>query len=64
MTFAINNALEIQEKKRLERKEIKKKKKEEEAVIMKKQKEEEEVKKKVMNAVNIPRQGEWDFCFR
>jgi hypothetical protein len=64
ISFAINNALEIQEKKRLERKEIKKKKKEEEAVILKKQKEEEEVKKKVMNAVNIPRQGEWDFCFR
>jgi hypothetical protein len=31
---------------------------------LKKQKEEEEVKKKVMKAVNIPRQGEWDFCFR
>lgn len=64
MTFAINHALEIQEKKRLARKEEKKKKKEEEAVLLKKQKEEEEVKKKVMKAVNIPRQGEWDFCFR
>ena len=64
ISFAINHALEIQERKRLARKEEKKKKKEEEAILLKKQKEEEEVKKKVMKTVNIPRQGEWDFCFR
>jgi hypothetical protein len=64
ISFAINHALEIQEQKRMARKEQKKKKKEEEAILLKKQKEEEEVIKKVMKAVNIPRQGEWDFCFR
>jgi len=64
MTFAINHALEIQENKRLARKEEKKKRKEEEAIILKKQQEEEEIKKKVMNAISIPKQSEWEFCFR
>lgn len=62
--LAVANALELAERKRLERKEIKKKKKDEEAVLLKKQQEEEVIKKKVMNAVQIPRKSEWEFCFR
>ncbi len=62
--LAVANALELAEKKRLERKEIKKKKKDEEAVLLKKQQEEEVIKQKVMNAVQIPRKSEWEFCFR
>ena len=62
--LAVANALELAEKKRLERKEIKKKKKEEEAILLKKQQEEDIIKKKVMNAVQIPRKSEWEFCFR
>ena len=62
--LAVANALELAERKRLERKEIKKKKKDEEAVLLKKQQEEDIIKKKVMNAVQIPRKSEWEFCFR
>ncbi len=62
--LAVANALELAERKRLERKEIKKKKKDEEAVLLKKQQEEEVIKQKVMNAVQIPRKSEWEFCFR
>ena len=62
--LAVANALELAERKRLERKEIKKKKKDEEAVLLKKQQEEDIIKKKVMNAVQIPRKSEWEFCFK
>ncbi len=62
--LAVANALELAERKRLERKEIKKKKKDEEAVLLKKQQEEDIIKQKVMNAVQIPRKSEWEFCFR
>lgn len=62
--LAVANALELAERKRLERKEIKKKKKDEEAVLLKKQQAEEVIKKKVMNAVQIPRKSEWEFCFK
>lgn len=62
--LAVANALELAERKRLERKEIKKKKKDEEAVLLKKQQAEEVIKQKVMNAVQIPRKSEWEFCFK
>jgi len=62
--LAVANALELAERKRLERKEIKKKKKDEEAILLKKQQAEEVIKQKVMNAVQIPRKSEWEFCFK
>ena len=62
--IAINNALELAENKRLERKVIKKKKKEEEAVLLEIQKKEDDLKNKVMKAIQIPRKNEWEFCFR
>ena len=61
---AVSKALELSEQKRLERKAIKKKKKEEEAEIQRQQQELELKKKRIYNAVNIPPNNPWEFCFR
>lgn len=61
---AVSKALELSEQKRLERKAIKKKKKEEEAELQRQQQELELKKKRIYNAVNIPPNNPWEFCFR